>query len=388
MLGPPRPSADTAGEVGALRLVALALALCVLLASTAAALPLAAAPTDAADAVAPVQPVEPADNTTARLVLPAGDDRTSDFYTARLDVAGSTAAQTARIHGRYVTVELREEFAAAETDEERRRVVETTATEIDERLTELESRQETALSSYVAGDLSAGGLLRELVAVHTAARALETTVNQLYTYDRAVGTPVPPTEIARLKSRIIPLQGPVRDRVASALRTEGESARVYVVASGNGLVLSTVAEGDFSTQYVREALYRDGFDDSFSDRPITLDTFRDRMEELYPWVFGTDPPTDTVLTSEPYYLNAGVYGIAINHPQGTVSDRDLVVYYDASTDEVFYEVQRQDVSTLPTRVLANATDDGLLLTLRGPTRTARSPSRCGTRPPASAWTRR
>lgn len=366
MLGPSRPAADTAGDVGLPRLLVLGVALCVLLASTAAAVPLAAvSPAGTADAVAPIQPVEPAANTTARLVLPESDSRTAGFHTARLDVAGSTAAQTARIHGRYITVELREEFAAADTETERRRVVETTAAQIDGRLDELAARQERAVSSYVAGDLSTGGLLRELVAVHTAARSLETTVDQLYTYDRAVGTPVSPTEIARLKSRVIPLQGPVRDRVASAVRTEGESARVYVVASDSGLVLSTVAEGDFSTQYVREALYADGFDDSFADRPISLDTFRDRMEELYPWVFGTDPPTDTVLTSEPYYLNAGIYGIAINHPQGTVSDRDLVVYYDASTGEVFYEVQRQDVSTLPTNVLANATSDGLLLTLRG-----------------------
>ena len=374
MLGPLHSRAggsDGAGASRLPRLVAVGVALLLLLASTVAAVPVA---TDDADAVtsspvasagAPaVGPIEQSPNTTARLVLPDDARTTSGFYTTQLDVGGAIGVESAAMHGRYSTVELREEFAAAETDERRRAVVLRTAEGIDARIDELTTRQREAVSAYVDGELSTDGLVRELVAIHTAARSLETTINQLYTYDRAVGEPVSTTEVSRLKARLVPLQGPVRSQLAAAAAGNTTAQRVYITAAESGLVLSTVTEGEFSTRYIREALYAGGFDDRFADKPISIDAFQNRMEELYPWVFTTDPPTDTVLTSAPYYLDAGVYGIAINHPQGTVSDRDLVVYYDATSEEVFYEIQRQDVTALPTEVVANVTSDGLRVTLR------------------------
>lgn len=346
-----------------LRVAVAAVALLVLLASTVAAVPIGSSPS-LSDGASATPPVTTAENTSARLVLPESDITAEEFATVSLDVAGSTAVKTARMHGRYLTLELREEFAAAERESAQRAVVEETATELDGRIDDLEARQADALAAYAAGQLSTEGLLRELTAIHTAARSLESTISQLYTYDRAVGTPVEPTEIARMKARLVPLQGPVRDRVASGQASEDGTVRVHVTASENGLVLSMIDEGEFSTQYLREAFYGDGFDGRFSNRPISFDEFQDRLEGLYPWVFEQNPQIDTVLTSEPYYLNAGVYGIAINHPHGTVDDRDLVVYYDASTEEVFYEIQRKDVSTVPTRTAATrTTDDGLRIEL-------------------------
>jgi hypothetical protein len=146
--------------------------------------------------------------------------------------------------------------------------------------------------------------------------------------------------------------------------SNGVPERVHVTAAEDGIVLSTVVESDFSTQYLREAFYADGFDDRFADQPISFEEFQNRIESRYTWVFDQNPQFDTVLTSEPFYSRAGVYGIALNHPQGTVSERDLVVYYDAGTDEVFYEIQRKDVTAVPTEPLATNTDGNLRLEVR------------------------
>lgn len=345
---------------GSARALVVPLVVALLLASTAAAVPLS--PTDSEPAA--TAPIVQEPDTTARLVLPDDARTASRFATVRIDVGGATAVETAQLHGRYRTVRLREAFAAAETEAAQRAVVESAAADIAARIDELEQRQADALAAYTAGELSAEALVRELAVIHAGAESLDATVRQLYTFDRAAGKPVSESEVARLKARLVPLQGPVRDRLTASMGSGGPPERVHVTAAENGVILSTVVESDFSTQYLREAYYADGFDDRFADRPISFDEFQSRIESRYTWVFEQNPPIDTVLTSEPFYVRAGVYGIAINHPHGTVSERDLVVFYDAGTDEVFYEIQRKDVTTVPTEPLASNTNGDLRLELR------------------------
>ena len=314
----------------------------------------------AATASAPVVQVE---NTSAYLDLPADSIRSEEFAVVGLDPAAAAGVRTARVHGRYATIRLRETFTDADTDAGQRAVIRNTTRRLDSRLDRLERRQATALAAYSRGDLSRTAFLRELVAVHAAADAMETTVDQLYTFDRAAGMPVSQSSIARLKARLVPLQGPVRARLAASV-AGGQTERVHVTASETGVVLATLVEGEFTTRYVREAFHGGGFDDRFTDRPIENGAFLDRIAELYPWTWTNRGNFDTVLTSEPFYQRAGVYGIAFNHPHGTADDSDLVVFYDAGTGEVFYEIQRKDVEATPNPLVASTTGDGLRLELR------------------------
>lgn len=312
-----------------------------------------------AAASAPVVQVE---NTSAYLNLPADSVQSEAFAVVELDPAAATSVRTARLHGRYTNIHLRETFTAAETDAAQRAVIRNTTRRLDSRLDELERRQADALAAYNRGDLSKTAFLRELVAIHAAADAMETTVDQLYTFDRGADMPVSQSSIARLKARLVPLQGPVRARLAASV-TSGQTDRVHVMASETGVVLATLVEGEFTTRYVRESFYGGGFDDQFSDRPISIDTFEQRLSELYPWTWANNGGRDTVLTSEPFYQRAGVYGIAFKHPHGTVGDSDLIVFYDAGTGEVFYEIQRRDVEATPHPLVASTTGDGLRLEL-------------------------
>ncbi|MFB6118845.1 hypothetical protein [Halosegnis sp.] len=343
------------------RIVAVVLAILVV-GSTAAAVPIAAGPSQpSADSVA--TPVTEVANTTAYLSFPDDSVRTSGFTTVRLDPAGHAAVQTARLHGRYATAELRASFRAAETDAERRRVIVNATRQVNARIDRLEERQAAALAAYSRGELSTQSFLRELVAVHAAADATTATINQLYTFDRAAGMPVSQSAVARLKARLIPLQGPVRALVAERMAA-GDGARVHVTTTDSGIALAAVRTGEFTTRYVREAFNGAAFDNQFTDRPLNIETFEQRVSELYPWTWANNRGTNSLLTGEPQYLRAGVYAVAVNHPHGTVGDRDLVIYYDADTESVFYEVQRKSVTATPTPVVAEATSDDLGVRLR------------------------
>lgn len=344
----------------------VALVLLLVVGTTAAAAPFAAQP-ESGEPSSPssAPPVVQSANTSARLVLPDDRIRTVRFGVATLDVGGSLAMDNGHVHGRYETLRLREAFAEAGDDEEARRaVVVRSANRLDQRIDDLTARERAALEAYNEGELSTRAYLRELAAIQAAAESTLTTIDQLYTYDRAVGLPVQPTRIARMKSRLVPLTGPVRNRISAAISGDEEPIRVYVETSESGFVLSIVQVGLFDTQYTREAYFGDGLDDQWTDKPLGIDEFERRLSELYPWVYSTDPGVNTVLTSVPYYERSGVYGIALNHPQGTNSNRDLTVYYDAGTRDVFYEIQRLDVSQLPTEEVATETDDGLHVRVR------------------------
>ncbi|WP_255194993.1 DUF7096 domain-containing protein [Halorarius litoreus] len=359
----------------------VALALLLVVAPAAAAVPLAGAPSapSVADGAMPtaqadggatpngLPPVVPAANTSAYLALPDDRMQTVRFGTVTLDVGGALSRDTTKLHGRYTTAQLREAFAAAGDDTvERRAVVNRTADNLDQRIADLAARERAALEAYNDGELSTRAYLRELATIHAAAESLGSTIDQLYTFDRASGMPVAVTRIARMKARLIPLTGPVRNQVARAMTGDASAPmRVYVETSDSGFVLSMVQEGQFDTQYVREAYFGDGLDSQWVDKPISIDEFERRLDELYPWVSENKDSSDSALTGEPNYLRSGVYAIAYNHPHGTVSNRDLAVYYDAGTQAVFFETQQLDVSQLPTTELANETDEDLRVVLRG-----------------------
>lgn len=308
-------------------------------------------------------PVVNETNTTSYLALPEEEIRTTRFGTVRLDVAGSVGLDDGRLQSRYATIQLRETYNTRESRSGKRAVVERTTDRLDGRIENLTARQRTAIRRYNAGQLSTRAFLRELAIVHARASSLADTIAQLNTYNRAANTPVPETRIAQLKARLIPLRGPVRSEVANAMHGNGGSAptRVHVETSDAGVVLAMVRERPSDVEYIREAFDGDGFDDQFADKPIELSEFRDRVRDRYRWIAEQDPPSDTVLTRQPFYSKAGIYGIRFNHQHGTTRSHDLTIFYDAGTDEVFREIQYKNPEAVPTEEVANETAEGLRL---------------------------
>lgn len=354
-----------------LRTAAFAVALSLLLGlSPVAALPLGAGTgttattatahpsTVDADPVGPPSavalPITGGENTTAYLDIDPSDVESSRFATATIDVGGAAALDRAELEGRHAYFDIVESFTAAETTADRQAALELAFDRLETHVASLERRERTALAAFNRGDMSPRTYLRELAVIDASADALSDPLAQTYEYtDSMRNPPVPPERIAELKSRLVGLRGPVRDRTAAAMRGESDRLRVFVETSDTGVVLATVSGSEFNRQYVREAYLPtardpDGTDQFRTERGYNLEAARDRASELYPWTFANAGPTSTGLrTGEPYLYRAGVYSISVDHPHGTAGQGDLVTYLDGATGQVFREIQFKDVSDVP-----------------------------------------
>ncbi|MEF8842817.1 MAG: hypothetical protein V5A62_14530 [Haloarculaceae archaeon] len=315
---------------------------------------------------APVPPVTGGRNTTAYLAVPTPEIERTRFGTARVDAAGAAALDRSELEGRYSYLSLVESFTAAGTTAERGAVVESALTRLDASVASLERRERSALTAFNDGDMATETYLRELAAVDARADELSRSLTQLYEYvDSMRDPPVAPAQIAGLKTRLVGLRGPVRDRVADAMLGETEPLRVSVETSDTAVVLATVTGSEFNRQYVREAHLPsardpDGADRFRTDGGYDLEAARGRASELYPWTFENAGPTSTGLrTGEPYLYRAGVYSVSVDHPHGTAGQGDLVTYIDGATGEVFREVQFKDVSEVPTAEPRSNRSEGL-----------------------------
>lgn len=294
-------------------------------------------------------------NTTAYLAIPVSEIEQTRFGAAHIDAAGAAALDRAEIEGRYSYLVFTDSFTNAGTTAEREAAIEVALARLDDRVAAAERRERQALAAFNSGEMSAQTYLRELAAVDTTADELSRSLTQLYEYvDSMRESPVSPARIAELKARLVGLRGPVRDRVGDAMRGESEPVRVFVETSDTGVVLATVTGSEFNRQYVREAYLpaarAPGDPDQFrTDRGYDLTAARERASELYAWTFENAGPTSTGLrTGEPYLYRAGVYSVTVDHPHGTATQGDLVVYLDGATGEVFREIQFKDLSEVPT----------------------------------------
>jgi len=315
---------------------------------------------------APIAPVTGGRNTTAYLAISPVDVERSGFGPASIDAGGAASLDRAELEGRHSYLSLVESFTTAETTTEREVAVELALARLDGRVTALERREAAAQTAFNGGDMTARTYLRELAAVDTRADGLSRSLTQLYEFvDSMREPPVSPTRIAEQKARLVGLRGPVRDRVADAMRGEAEPVRVFVETSDTAVVLSTVTGSEFNRQYVREAYLpaaRDpgGTDQFRTARGYDLEAARQRASELYPWTFENAGPTSTGLrTGEPYLYRAGVYSVTLDHPHGTAGQGDLVTYLDGATGEVFREVQFKDLSEVPTAEPRANSSEGL-----------------------------
>jgi len=318
----------------------------------------------ATDGLAP--PVTGERNTTAYLAVAPDEVERTRFGTARIDAAGAAALDHAALEGRHSYLSLEESFTTAETAAERGAAAETALERLDGRVDALNRRERAALAAFNEGEMTTEAYLRELAVVDERADELSRSLTRLYEFvDSMRDPPVLPSRIAEQKARLVGLRGPIRDRVAAAMRGEADPARVVVETSDTAVVLATVIGSEFDRQYVREAYLpavRDpgGTDQFRTDRGYDLEAARSRASELYPWTFANAGPTSTGLrTGEPYLYRGGVYSVTVDHPHGTSRQGDLVTYLDGATGEVFREVQFKDLSEVPTAGPRTNRSDGL-----------------------------
>lgn len=283
---------------------------------------------------APVQPgddptVGVSENTSRVLLLTRAD--AAGFESADLSVTASLDAGHEGLTATYRLERLDSALAAADSDEERRALIQQELDWASNRTTALMEREREARAAYAAGDINATEYLTTLGEIHAAAEDVEsflgdpTSVRALYTYADPYDGLKP--QISRTRARLQSVLGPVRERAAAVVAGERDSARVHVTV-GDGVMLSAV-DGD---RYVRETYRPANLDQELAGYgdPITF------IRGTYPWVANN--------SRAPSYSLLGRYAVlfSTSHSHG-----ELEVYYDVSTERVYVERQQQRLSQTP-----------------------------------------
>lgn len=290
----------------------------------------AGAASSAGTATAPMTATE---NTTSRLVLVDYRVTHRQFETAHVEMGGPLAAAVGGVADEHARRTIEHEFAAAETRPAKRSVIDGALRTLEDRVDRLEARERAAIRSYSDGNISGTELLRRLARVDASAREVERTVLTIRRLARNAGIDRFDSRVRDVAGHAEQLRGPVRHQAGRAMAGETVPARVRVTASDEGVVLATLAEG----QYLREASRWRSRNASALPELDQGEFFR-RVEELYPWVTSRRAGETGF-----HWRGNGVWRFRATHSQG-----ELSAYVDAATAGVFREIQRLDVAELPT----------------------------------------
>lgn len=300
------------------------------------------------DATAGVHPPRPTDNTTARLVFaPARITRTG-FETVRL--GAGTALQSGRDGARHANdrIRIEREFGVAETVEEKNNVIDNALIDLEDETSALEAREQRTLRAYSDRNISRETLVRRLARIDARARNMQRTVQLLRTLSNRVGVSVFDSRLLDVEGRLTTLQGPVRHRVSQNLAGEAPPTRIHVTAADEGVVIATIVGG----KYVREAKdWRNRNVDGARELETNIQALH-HAETLYPWV-----------VSQKGRTSVDWYGAELWRWRATHSQGELLGDIDASTRDVFREVQTLRVEDLPASTTIVNTSGGMQVTL-------------------------
>ncbi|MFB6070321.1 MAG: hypothetical protein ABEJ76_04795 [Halanaeroarchaeum sp.] len=264
-------------------------------------------------------------NTTDVLRLETID--ASTFDRATLVVTGALDAQSSAMVNAFTRYRVRTAFEAASTPAAKRVVVRNASSWVRTRTAELLETEREARNRYVSGELSARAYLATLGRLQMQATAVERTARAVADLSSRVDADV---DLARILPDLQTLQGPIREGLAAAVRGEGASDRTFVAVSTNGFVLAQMSDGI----YVRETVRYDNRDAAIGQ--LGFDRAEQRFNELYPWA---SAHKDRISMGA---VGPDVYVVEYTHTHGYI-DAAL----DASTNQIFREVQRKRLAETP-----------------------------------------
>lgn len=285
------------------------------------------APDDGTDpaALTPAEGVSP--NTTR--VLQLDSIETADFQHGDFSVTNTIQAQTARTETTMTLYSAETALESAEQDGQEQ-VLQNLTAQLDARIDRLEARERASRQQYIEGEITARQYLTVLGEVNLEASHLEGVLGQVERL--AARNSAIENEVDRQQTEVVKLTGPVKDRVGDAVRGDGQTGRIFVAVSGQGVVLAVMDDG----MYVRETVRMDARDDTSGG--VNLDAAQTRIAELYPWAW--DNNGGVSIRS----IGQDVFRFQLSHDHGTLDS-----LLDTSSTNVYREIQMKSLDGLPTR---------------------------------------
>jgi hypothetical protein len=278
-------------------------------------------------------------NTTNYLGIADGDIERQGYAQPSLDVGATLDREVSDWKTEYSTRTFEAAYSAADAQAERVSRIRTELDRIEERIDDLDDRRQQALAAYNAGEISTQVFFGRLAAIDAGARGVESRLQRLRAVAGLSLTTDLDTRLSSLEPGLLPLRGPVTERVGEAIEGDRESFTLYAVTATDGLVVATADD---------PAFYRDAYlgsnretvgQNQFSGDDRTGITSADRRaRELYPWAYARATP------SLDGFPETSVYRVTLNNPHG-----NLETYLDGRTTEAFRELQEKRLSSLPYR---------------------------------------
>lgn len=303
------------------------------------------------DATAPVEPgddpvVATAENSSRVLLLTEAD--AAAFREPDPSVSNTLQAGHEQLATNLQLAQVERRLDSVETDAQRREVLGNATEWAERRLDALQERERTARTQYATGSITAAEYVLELGTIHTQADELVQRIGgtgsdgTLYDYAGTLSESDVRDRLSRIRTQLVALEGPVRERVAAVVHGERNDVRVHVTA-GNGVMLATIEDG----QYIRET-YRE---DNIEDETGQYGDVSELVAGYYPWVNNNTEGGSRFTLSGQF---ASQY--TANHPHGS-----LVTWVSAATDRVYVERQQLALDRLPADAEVTATSNNTTL---------------------------
>ena len=286
---------------------------------------------------------QPTENTSARLGLaPERIDR-ADGETVTVDIGSSLQSDLGATADRHEYHLVQAKYRAA-SEQEQPAVLDAEIDQLESRVEEMQTREEAAFERYSEGDLSTTEFVTELAAVHGEAHRIEMRLEGVQMLDdqRAFSD-----RTVALEVQLRRFQGPVRERVSDALAGTEPPLYVYVEAADDGVVLSTIDDG----QYVREAHAHWNIENDPHHRISHGEAAR-QFETLYPWAWSAGHVSTTGIGGDLLYRGYS------DHQHG-----ELTAYLDPGSENIFVEYQHLETDSMPTLQTVVADEGDLHVTV-------------------------
>lgn len=303
------------------------------------------APADWSSAPMAMQQAD-ANNTTEMLMLPDGEAARSAYVTPSMNLGTTLEMRNAGLQGAFDENLLRQRLDGAGEDQ-RGQVLFQFTYRIEDRIEALRLQDQRARRAYVSGSISERAYVQRLAKIDAKADRLRAVLDTVKSLDDSGPGSALRSREKSLRYRLAPFEGPVRDRIGAITRGERAPAQVYVAATSSGVVLGVVENGEF----VREVTRLDNYAPNGTES-VSLDAAERAVSDRYPMI------AEAARAKSVSGSNVGISRFAFENLQkyGTVT-----VHFDARTDEVFKEVRRQSVSTMPVHPARNS-QNGLTVT--------------------------
>ncbi|MCQ4334007.1 hypothetical protein KM295_11030 [Natronomonas sp. F2-12] len=275
------------------------------------------------------------ENTSEYLAPPPGETDRNDGRRTGLDVAAAVETDARGLESAYRRSTLERRYRDADSDAERREIVENGIDRLAERVDELRQTERTAVRRYSDGEIDTRELLWTLSVVSQSASETDATLEWLETTADEIGAERVAERAAAERVRLVPTDGPVRTRLVTAL-AGGSPGRIHVETAADGIVIATVDPA--TDTYLREAYdptaKTEGVDDQFGENPSPA---LERFGELYPWSIDSFSSISMLGPEQ-----ARLYRFGATHSHG-----NLETYLDGGSADVLYERQWINVREAP-----------------------------------------